>query len=83
MDLKCAERVALTSDGWTSCTMQSYITVTCHFIDNDWQLKNYVLQTRVMEETHSGHNIAEVLRGACEEWGISDKTPALILESGM
>lgn len=79
--LMSAERVAITSDGWTSCTTQSYITVTCHFIDNKWQMKNHVLQTRVLGDTHSGVNIGQVLRSACEEWGILDKAPALVTDN--
>ncbi|XP_077063574.1 E3 SUMO-protein ligase ZBED1-like [Siphateles boraxobius] len=79
--LMSAERVAITSDGWTSCTTESYITVTCHFIDNKWQMKNHVLQTRVLGDTHSGVNIGQVLRSACEEWGILDKAPALVTDN--
>uniref|UniRef100_A0A1A7WZH3 Uncharacterized protein n=1 Tax=Iconisemion striatum TaxID=60296 RepID=A0A1A7WZH3_9TELE len=30
--------VALTTDCWTSLTTESYITVTCHYIEPDWQL---------------------------------------------
>ena len=48
-DLKSAEFVALTSDGWTSRSTESYITVTAHFIQ-EWNIKNYVLQTRRMDE---------------------------------
>ncbi|XP_060790687.1 E3 SUMO-protein ligase ZBED1-like [Neoarius graeffei] len=80
-ELKEAQRVALTSDGWTSCTTESYITVTCHFIDNEWQMHNNVLQTRVLEETHSGVNIGQVLRAACEEWGLTTKAPALVTDN--
>lgn len=73
-DLKSAKRVALTSDGWTSCK-HTYRYVIGPFIDNDWQLKNFVLQTPVMEETHLGHYIAEVLIGSCEESGRTDTGP--------
>ena len=36
-ELLHADRVAITTDGWTSCTTEAYVTVTCHHIDNDWQ----------------------------------------------
>lgn len=43
--LESAERVGLTCDGWTSRATESYITVTVHFINEDWEIKSYVLQT--------------------------------------
>ena len=38
--------VALTTDCWTSCATESFMTVTAHFVTDDWQLKECVLQTR-------------------------------------
>lgn len=48
-ELKSAEFVALTSDGWTSRSTERYVTVTPHFIQ-EWNIKKYVLQTRRMDE---------------------------------
>ncbi|XP_039520337.1 E3 SUMO-protein ligase ZBED1-like [Pimephales promelas] len=76
-----AERVAITTDGWTSCTTEGYVTLTCHYIDTDWQMKNYVLQTRVLNDSHTGVNLGKVLREACEEWNILDKNPALVTDN--
>lgn len=67
-DLKMATFVALTTDGWTSRATESYNTVTAHFIDNDWQMKGYVLQTRKMDESHTGENLAVMLNAAINEW---------------
>jgi hypothetical protein len=76
-----AKRVALTTDGWTSCTTEAYVTVTSHHIDADWQMKNFVLQTRVLNDSRTGANLASVLREACEEWNIPDKNPALVTDN--
>ena len=43
--LQSAERVAITSDTWTSVAMESYMSVTTHYIDEEWNLISYVLQT--------------------------------------
>ena len=37
--------IALTTDGWTSVAMDSYVTVTAHFINEGWEMKDIVLQT--------------------------------------
>ena len=43
--LKSVIYIALTTDAWTSITQTSYITVTAHFLDEDFKLQNYVLDT--------------------------------------
>ena len=50
--------VAVTSDLWTSNTMQSYITLTGHFVDDRWNLNSLVFGTRLVTERHTGVNIA-------------------------
>ena len=67
--LKNAEFVALTTDGWTSRSMEGYITVTAHFI-HKWETKNYVLQTRRMDQSHTSENLSEVLTSAISEWNL-------------
>ena len=46
--------VAFTSDLWTSQAVQAYLTVTAHFITEQWVLESYVLETREMPEHHTG-----------------------------
>ena len=65
--------VAVTSDLWTSRAIESYITVTAHFINSEWKLENKVLQTKEMPERHTGENIAETLRSAIKEWKIDER----------
>ncbi|XP_041830825.1 E3 SUMO-protein ligase ZBED1-like [Melanotaenia boesemani] len=69
--LKNADCVALTTDGWTSRATQSYITITAHVINEKWESKSFVLQTRELSESHTGVNIAHVLRNALTEWELT------------
>ena len=57
-ELSHASAVCLTSDIWTSRISQSYMNVTCHFIDNSWQLKSYALETAHLSVSHTAENIA-------------------------
>uniref|UniRef100_A0A9J7Y5E2 BED-type domain-containing protein n=1 Tax=Cyprinus carpio carpio TaxID=630221 RepID=A0A9J7Y5E2_CYPCA len=68
--LRKAYSVSITTDGWTSRATQSYLTVTAHVITSEWEMVNFVLQTRPLFETHTGANIAEVLKSAVSEWGL-------------
>lgn len=64
------QTVSLTTDLWTSSTMEPYITVSAHYITNTWQLKARVLCTSIMSERHTAANIADRLSEIIKEWGI-------------
>ena len=54
--------IALTMDIWTSMTTEAYMTVTAHYIDLNWKLQNFILETPSFPERHTGVNIAEKLK---------------------
>ncbi|XP_051989511.1 zinc finger BED domain-containing protein 4-like [Xyrauchen texanus] len=62
--------VSLTTDLWTSSTMEPYITVTTHYITDTWKLKARVLCTSIMPERHTAVNIADRLSEIIKERGI-------------
>ncbi|KAJ4929913.1 hypothetical protein JOQ06_018933 [Pogonophryne albipinna] len=62
--------VSLTTDLWTSCTMDPYITITVHYITDTWELKSRVLRTTIMPERHTAVNIAQRLKETIEEWDL-------------
>nr|XP_054593369.1 E3 SUMO-protein ligase ZBED1-like [Nothobranchius furzeri] len=76
-----AERVAITTDAWTSCATESYVTITAHHIAPDWELNVYVLQTRAFKGSHTGKNVGALLKQACADWKILDKEPALVTDN--
>ena len=57
--LQSIQSVALTRDIWTSRTVQAYLTVTVHFITDDWLMDSKVLITREMTERNISIHIAE------------------------
>lgn len=79
--VSCAERVAFSTDIWTSKSKQNHVTVTCHYIDSDWQVKGYVLQTCVLSECCSGNEIATSLWHIAEEWELQDTLSAVVTDS--
>ncbi|KAF3833166.1 hypothetical protein F7725_026831, partial [Dissostichus mawsoni] len=68
--LKACTAVSFTTDTWTSNQMDGYMTVTEHFISQEWQLHSFVLETKVLEVSHTAANIAERLGEVMEEFGI-------------
>lgn len=59
----------------------SYVTVTVHFINDEWQLVSLVLQTRAMYESHTGANVADLLKRVADDWHLNDKNFALVTEN--
>lgn len=64
------KQVAITSDLWTSSATEAYITVTAHYINEEWDLVSSVLSTEGMPERHTGLNIAARIREILEEYKI-------------
>ena len=61
---------ALTTDMWTSLANKGFITVTCHYISQDWKLNNTLLATRITSDRHTGVNIARELKKIVDEFGL-------------
>lgn len=76
-----ASRVAITCDSWTSVATESYLTVTVHYVNEDWQILSHVLQTRAVYESHTGAHLAELLSHVVEEWQLSEKDVVLVTDN--
>jgi hypothetical protein len=63
------KRVCLTTDGWTSQKGDSYMTVTAHFIDNDWCLHKKVISFFKVKGK-KGDDIGKHLQKVLHEWGL-------------
>ncbi|XP_055068182.2 E3 SUMO-protein ligase ZBED1-like [Misgurnus anguillicaudatus] len=76
-----AIRVAITCDSWTSVATESYITITSHYISQDWNILSHVLQTGAVYESHTGAHLAELLSQVVAEWQLSDKDVVLVTDN--
>ncbi|KAM3857052.1 E3 SUMO-protein ligase ZBED1-like [Diretmus argenteus] len=68
---KVKSKITLTTDAWTSIATEAYLGVTCHFINQDWELTSYSLTTMPLEERHTAENIAAWVEQAAEKFGFS------------
>ncbi|XP_073681633.1 E3 SUMO-protein ligase ZBED1-like [Garra rufa] len=75
------DRVAITCDAWTSISTDSYVTITAHYITDECKLAACVLQTRSMNESHTGANVAELLQSVASEWKIANKDLVLVTDN--
>lgn len=66
------EYYALMTDLWTSRVTQPYMSLTVHFINNDWVLRSRCLQTSYFPEDHTGVMIAIALKEALQSWELRE-----------
>ena len=76
-----ASVIALTTDLWSSRHMQSFMTITAHFISKEWMLKSCVLETPRFAMSHTAQNIADELTRVMSEWQIQSKFVAVVTDN--
>ena len=64
---------SITTDCWTSWATEVYITVTCHYIREDWKLKSKMLNTSQFKPLYTADNLSKALKGIPEFWECAQK----------
>lgn len=66
----CFVRLSITSDGWSSVAKDSYMSLTAHYIDQEWNLVSRCLKTQYHPESHTAINLANFFQEALKEYGL-------------
>ncbi|XP_043705261.1 zinc finger BED domain-containing protein RICESLEEPER 1-like [Telopea speciosissima] len=74
-------RMSLTTDLWSSITTDSYISLTCHYIDTEWILHKKLLKFCIMPPPHTGVNISQIASEMLLYWGIEKKLFSITLDN--
>ncbi|XP_074535564.1 E3 SUMO-protein ligase ZBED1-like [Halichoeres trimaculatus] len=76
-------KIALTADAWTSVATEAYLGITCHFINDEWELTSLCLTTMPLEERHTGPNIASWIEEALARFEIpANKIVGIVHDNG-
>ncbi|RVE46089.1 hypothetical protein evm_009253 [Chilo suppressalis] len=76
-ELSQAERVCITTDGWTSAPNDNYLAVTVHFFNQQVELKSFLLECIQFPDRHTAANLALELKRITDIWQITDKIVAV------
>lgn len=72
-----------TTDLWSSRVMQPYLSLTLHFINDDWTLRSVCLQKAYFHDEHKGEIIAQGLKDALSSWNLpEDRLTCMTTDSG-
>lgn len=80
-EVQKAKSVSLTTDCWTDSSSVSYITVTLHYVDDNFKLKTYNLETSTFTERHTAENLLNFLKLLCNEWNITNKVKLVLSDN--
>ena len=80
--MQSVEAVSLTADMWTSITMDAYLAVTCHHVDDSAKLATVLLGVLPFPVSHTADNISAAKRSLTEEWGIEGKVTSIVTDAG-
>ena len=73
------QHISLTTDIWKSFSKISYITVTCHIIDDNLQLHKFLLDTREIKKRHTSIHLYEHIKEVLIEWGIEESSEGIVI----
>ena len=71
--LEKAEYISFTTDMWTGCHNHGYISLSAHFVGDDWEMHHHCLQTRDVVSSHTAQNLAEEIHYSLDEWDVTGK----------
>ena len=72
-----------TTDLWTSCARDPFLSFTLHHISPQWELFSNCLCTRYIVDDHTGENLKESLLEIFAEWGLNqEQLVAITTDSG-
>lgn len=58
---KSCQRICITTDMWTFVQTLVYLSLTVHFIDDEWKLHKKIINFCMIPSLHTGENIANVI----------------------
>ena len=64
------EKLTLTTDGWSSLATESSVTDTAHFIDEDWEMRNVVLDTSELQTAHTAGNVSTCIDSILRQYHV-------------
>ncbi|XP_045905159.1 zinc finger BED domain-containing protein 4-like [Micropterus dolomieu] len=70
--------LSFTTDCWSGET-ESLMSLTCHFINSDWERKQVVLNVKAMSGSHTGEYISKMLLSMLKHWDITHDRVVLVL----
>jgi len=74
-------RICLTSDLWTSSTIEGYICLTTHYVGSNCKLSSKILNFCHLPPPHTGFELCKKINEFLHEWGLEKKIFSITLDN--
>lgn len=72
-------KISFTTDCWTSPSSKSFMSITAHFINKNWELQHILLDFIEMYDSHTGLNLKNTFVLGLENFSIENKVTFIFL----
>jgi len=72
---------SITTDMWSSPNVDSYMSVTVHYISPTWDRKIVTLDCLPFPEKHTAENIAKIMQRTLDDFSLSDKLHLIVRDN--
>ncbi|XP_037819087.1 E3 SUMO-protein ligase ZBED1-like, partial [Lucilia sericata] len=79
--LRDIDNICITTDGWTSISNESYISITAHFISPDWKQKTVFISCFKTMKDHTAQNLKDEICQVLQEWGMDSKITCVLSDN--
>ena len=62
--------ISFTLDTWTSPNALSFLGITGHWVDSNWNMMETLVDFHKLSGPHTGENLADAFIDSCKELGI-------------
>lgn len=79
--LDAVNYVSLTTDLWTSRSRQSYIAITCFWVDETFKLNEHLITISNLEHPHTYLTISSAIEFQLRKWNLTNKVVAITTDN--
>ncbi|KAL4490729.1 hypothetical protein ABPG72_021783 [Tetrahymena utriculariae] len=72
------QSINITTDYWSSLSNKSFLTVNIHYLNDNFEIQKYVLDTVEVQEQHTSNITAKKILEQIEEYGLLSENNSLI-----
>ncbi|GBC30168.2 zinc finger BED domain-containing protein RICESLEEPER 2-like [Rhizophagus irregularis DAOM 181602=DAOM 197198] len=74
-------KVSFTMDCWTSPSTKSFLSITAHFINKEWNLQNIIIDFIQTQDSHTGSNIKDAFLLGISNMSLESKIMGIITDN--
>ncbi|KAF5320031.1 hypothetical protein D9758_017720 [Tetrapyrgos nigripes] len=78
---KITGKIALSIDAWTSSNQHAFLAIVAHYINENGQLEELLIDFRELSGEHSGENMADAVLKTLELYGLVGKIIAIVMDN--